>query len=50
VAEVPWALLKFATNSKLLAGQCFETPPKVLSHCQFRLMMIEAISIFRIIC
>jgi hypothetical protein len=32
---VPLALLKFALNSKLLAGQCFQTPPKVLSHCRW---------------
>jgi hypothetical protein len=28
VAVVPWKLLKFASNSRLVAGQCFETCAK----------------------
>jgi hypothetical protein len=28
VAEVPWKPLKFASNSKLLAGQCLGTSAK----------------------
>jgi hypothetical protein len=31
VAEVPWKLLKFASNSKLVAGQCLETSAKSIN-------------------
>jgi hypothetical protein len=38
VAEVPWGLLKCALNSKLVAGQCFQTSAKSIK----TLLLVES--------